>query len=202
MATVMFLSFRTDRSGQTAQTHIRLPLRVYTVCNFLCIFWIGKAIFNFYGDYSKFSGVQNFSIFTIHTKVVNKSFTVVLAALWWAKLGLVPVAPVLYQLSQCWDNEIEWSIMSCVEGHDSSWRLHLIVRAQSSLNQPGLKDYSNIVTIFGSWLRKVILKQMRTIKILKIRTPEKFAAIILKFEQSGLTVVQCIKKKQMEWQTL
>ena len=39
--TVIFLSFRTDRSGQTVQTQIRLLLiGVYTVCNSLCIFWI------------------------------------------------------------------------------------------------------------------------------------------------------------------
>ena len=38
--TVMFLSFRTDRSGQTVQTQIRLLIRVYTVCNSLCIFWM------------------------------------------------------------------------------------------------------------------------------------------------------------------
>ena len=39
------LSFRTDRSGQTVQTHIRLLLRsslirVYTACNSGCIFWM------------------------------------------------------------------------------------------------------------------------------------------------------------------
>ena len=38
--TVMFLSFRTDRSGQTVQTQIRLLIRFYTVCNSLCIFWM------------------------------------------------------------------------------------------------------------------------------------------------------------------
>ena len=39
--TVMFLSFRTDRSGQTVQTHIRSSLiRVYTVCTSLCIVWM------------------------------------------------------------------------------------------------------------------------------------------------------------------
>ena len=38
--TVMILSFRTDRFGQTVQTQIRSSLiRVYTVCNFVCIFW-------------------------------------------------------------------------------------------------------------------------------------------------------------------
>ena len=37
--TVMFLSFRTDSSGQTVQTQIRL-IKVYTVCNSLCIFWM------------------------------------------------------------------------------------------------------------------------------------------------------------------
>ena len=40
--TVIFLSFWTDRSGQTVQTQIRLLLedliRVYTLCNSLCIF--------------------------------------------------------------------------------------------------------------------------------------------------------------------
>ena len=40
-STIMFLSFRTGRSGQTVQTQIRLLLiRVYTVCNSLCIFWM------------------------------------------------------------------------------------------------------------------------------------------------------------------
>ena len=39
--TVMFLSFRTDRSGQTVQTQIRqLLIRVYTVCSSSCIFWM------------------------------------------------------------------------------------------------------------------------------------------------------------------
>ena len=38
-STVIFLSFRTDRSGQTVQTQFRL-IRVYTVCNSLCVFWM------------------------------------------------------------------------------------------------------------------------------------------------------------------
>ena len=39
--TVLFLSFRTDRSGQTVQIQIRLLLiGVYTVCISLCIFWM------------------------------------------------------------------------------------------------------------------------------------------------------------------
>ena len=42
--TVMFLSFRTDRSGQTVQTRSDCSyrsslIRVYTVCHFVCIFW-------------------------------------------------------------------------------------------------------------------------------------------------------------------
>ena len=54
--TVMILSFRTDRSGQTVQTQIRL-LGTLLFC---------KAIlFKFSGDYSKFSGVWNFRIFTV-----------------------------------------------------------------------------------------------------------------------------------------
>ena len=39
LTTVIFLNFQTDRSGQTVQTQIRL-LRVYTVYNYLCIFWM------------------------------------------------------------------------------------------------------------------------------------------------------------------
>ena len=39
--TIMFQSFRTDRSGQTVQTRIRLLLiSVYIDCNSLCIFWM------------------------------------------------------------------------------------------------------------------------------------------------------------------
>ena len=41
-STVKIPSFRTDRPGQTVQTLIRLRsslIRVYTVCNSLCIFW-------------------------------------------------------------------------------------------------------------------------------------------------------------------
>ena len=33
-----------------------------------------------------------------------------------------------------------------------------------------------------------------TVKILNIRTPEKFAVIILKFEQHGYTIVKCVQK--------
>ena len=37
----MILSFRTDRSGQSVQSQIRLLLiRVYTVCHSVCIFWM------------------------------------------------------------------------------------------------------------------------------------------------------------------
>ena len=40
--TVMLLSFRTGRSGQTVQTQIRMLslIRVFTVCKSLCIFWM------------------------------------------------------------------------------------------------------------------------------------------------------------------
>ena len=44
LSTVMFLSFWTDRSGQIVQTQIRSYrsslIRVYTVCNSLCIIWM------------------------------------------------------------------------------------------------------------------------------------------------------------------
>ena len=61
-STVMILSFRTGRSGQTVQTQIRLLLiRVYTVCNSSCIFWmhystVKPSCLNF----SKFIGRPNF----------------------------------------------------------------------------------------------------------------------------------------------
>ena len=42
-----------------------------------------------------------------------------------------------------------------------------------------------------------------TVKILKIRTAEKFAVIILKCEQSGFfTIEYYIQKMQMEWQSV
>ena len=34
----------------------------------------------------------------------------------------------------------------------------------------------------------------KTVTILKIRTPEKFAVIILKFEQRGFTIKKCVQK--------
>ena len=60
--TVIFLSLRTDRSWQTVQTQIR----VYTVCNYLCIFWMhcSNEMFNFEGDYNKFLGIRIFKKFT------------------------------------------------------------------------------------------------------------------------------------------
>ena len=45
-------------------------------------------------------------------------------------------------------------------------------------------------------------KKKSTVKILKIRTPEKFALIIIIFEQGGFTVEQCIKTMQTELQTV
>ena len=42
--TVMILSFRTDRSGETVQTRIRLLLEVYTVCHSVCIFWMHYSV--------------------------------------------------------------------------------------------------------------------------------------------------------------
>ena len=36
----VYPNFRTDRSGQTVQTQISSLIRVYTVCNSLCIVWM------------------------------------------------------------------------------------------------------------------------------------------------------------------
>ena len=67
----MILSFRTDRLGQTMQTHIRLLLiRVYTVCNSLCIFWshfsmVDPHCSDFRIINSTILGVQNFTKFMV-----------------------------------------------------------------------------------------------------------------------------------------
>ena len=69
--TVMILSFRTDRSWQTVQAQIRLLIRVYTVCNSLCIFWTHystvKPLCNFRVISANFWGVLIFRIFTVYT---------------------------------------------------------------------------------------------------------------------------------------
>ena len=68
--TVIFLSFRTDRSGQTVQTQIRLLLeerssliRVYTVCHSVCIVWTHYSMVephsSDFRDYNKFFGCPN-----------------------------------------------------------------------------------------------------------------------------------------------
>ena len=41
-----------------------------------------------------------------------------------------------------------------------------------------------------------------TVKLLKIRTTEKFAAITRKFEQEGFTVEEFVQKMQTELQTV
>ena len=69
-AIVMILSFRTDRSRQTVQTQISL-IRVYIVCNSLCIFWVhhstvNRPCSNLRVITANFSGVQIFRIFTVH----------------------------------------------------------------------------------------------------------------------------------------
>ena len=45
-------------------------------------------------------------------------------------------------------------------------------------------------------------KPKGTVKLLKIRTPEKFAVITLKFEQDGFTIEICFQKMQTELQTV
>ena len=70
VGSVMFLSFRTDRSGQTVQTQIRLLLDQSLHClQFLCIFWM---------HYSKetpscstfrmITGVRNFTVLNHRNK--------------------------------------------------------------------------------------------------------------------------------------
>ena len=69
MITVMILSLRTDRPGQTVQTQIRLLL-VYTVCNFGCIFWVHyssvkPSCLNFRVITANVLGVRIFRKFTV-----------------------------------------------------------------------------------------------------------------------------------------
>ena len=47
-----------------------------------------------------------------------------------------------------------------------------------------------------------VSRLLNTVKILKIRTPGKFAVIILKFEQCGFTIEKCVQKWQTVWQTV
>ena len=73
LTTVMILSFQTDRCRQTVQTQIRLLLsliRVYTVCNSVCIFWTHYSMVkppcsNFRLITANFLFVQIFRIFTV-----------------------------------------------------------------------------------------------------------------------------------------
>ena len=70
--TVIFLSFRTDRSGQTVQTQIRLLslIWVYTVCHSVCIVWthysmVEPHISNFRVIITICFGVRIFRKFTV-----------------------------------------------------------------------------------------------------------------------------------------
>ena len=68
-STVMIVSFRTDRPGQTVQTQIRL-LRVYTVCHSICIVWTHYSMVqphssDFRVITKTFLGVRIFRKFTV-----------------------------------------------------------------------------------------------------------------------------------------
>ena len=99
----MFLSFRTDRSGQSVQTQISL-IRVYTVCNFLCIFWM---------HYSK-------------EKSFCSTFRVITANFWVSEiLGCLRYCKILgdvwffRQISRSEISKLRWAIvmiLSCPEG--------------------------------------------------------------------------------------
>ena len=84
------LSFQTDRSGQTAQTLIRLLLgssliRVYTVCHSVCIVWTHYSMVEPYSSnfrvITNFLGVRKFRKFT----VVFYTIIVKLQKLWTPK---------------------------------------------------------------------------------------------------------------------
>ena len=78
--TVMFLSFWTDWSGQTVQTQIR----VYTVCNSFCIFWM---------HYSKETpSCSHFRVITINFRVSE-----ILGFLWYFTFrGVLCISIVKY----------------------------------------------------------------------------------------------------------
>ena len=68
--TVMILSFRTDRSGQTVQTQRSSLIRVYTLCNSDCIFWMHyftekPPCSTFRVITAAFSGVRMFGSFAV-----------------------------------------------------------------------------------------------------------------------------------------
>ena len=76
--TVMILSFRTDMSGQTVQTQIRLLLRVYTVCHSVCIVRTHNSMVephssNFRVITTNILGVPIFRKFTVWQKLMAKS---------------------------------------------------------------------------------------------------------------------------------
>ena len=97
--TVIFLSFRTDRSGQTVQTQIRSSLiRVYTVCNSLCIFWM---------HYSKETpSCSTFRVITTNVFSVRifRKFTV--CTFWWLCKSFKSET-VLHCLLQLWEYKMQ-----------------------------------------------------------------------------------------------
>ena len=67
--TIMILSFRTDRPGQTVQTQSSL-IRVYTVCHSVCIVWTHYSMVephssNFRVITTNFFSVRIFRKFTV-----------------------------------------------------------------------------------------------------------------------------------------
>ena len=69
MCTIMFLSFWTDRSGQTVQTQTRLHLiRVYTVGLALGIIWTYHPIENHCSNAPLYFSVQIFQINMVQEK--------------------------------------------------------------------------------------------------------------------------------------
>ena len=82
--TVMFLSFQTDKSGQTVQTQIRLLqrsslIRVYTVCHSLCIVWTYYSMVephssNFRVITTNVLGVRIFRKPTVHSMTQDFTF--------------------------------------------------------------------------------------------------------------------------------
>ena len=111
--TIMIPSFRTDRSGQTVQTQIRLLLeeepsvcliRVYTVCNSVCILWVHYSLVkpscsNFRVTTANFSGVQIFRTFIVSrtsTSIFSKNNASVLCFLTILQTSLIVV--FLYHL--------------------------------------------------------------------------------------------------------
>ena len=105
--TVMILSFRTDRPGQTVQTLIR----VYTVCHSVCIVWTHYSMVephssNFRVITTNILGVRIFRKFTVVSAFLRlveatKCEKFQIARYTGVKGGIFLISPIVLKCEQC-----------------------------------------------------------------------------------------------------